>query len=358
MSRRKAQVMHNILKNLPDTDKPYRSMTEIADALGIDISTISLVLSGSTKPGAYTRKRILDFCRKINFRPNSIAQALASGRSHLWGVLFPDVSSSFFPAILEGIEKVANENKFTAFLALSKYDIKLMEEQISLMQSRLVEGFILVSPYAADEYSYLRPVLADSPIVPLLHPFRDEPNGKYIGVDNLTGSELPMLHLISLGHKRIAYLRGPEGNFFSEIRQKVWHDFSVQNNLDCSDDYVRGDDFSCESGYKSTKELMLLPNAPTAIFSSSDYAALGAMEALIDLGLKPGEDVSVVGYDDICCARHSPVPLTTVCQPKEEIGCCAAKALIALINAELPDYKILRPSLSIRRSSGPLKIKG
>ncbi len=355
MPRRSNKEMQESLQKEPDMSRRYRTLADIADALGIDSSTVSLVLSRSPKPSESTRRRVLDFCRRVNFRPNILAQALASGRSNLWGVLFPDIASSFFPAILEGIEEVANANSYTAFLSLSQYDIETMGRQITTMQSRLVEGLIIVPPGNPNDLEILGPLLCNTPYVPIVQPFAGSNENYCIRVDHKIGTLLAMIHLFGLGHRRIAFLSGPPENVLGNIRRDAWKDFLLTNGLEYREDYIAGHEFTCEAGYKGTKELMALPEPPTAIFSSSDYAALGSMEALLDLGMKPGEDISVVGYDDVCCSLHSPVPLTTVCQPKEEIGRRAAQALLAIINGEVPNFNLLQPSLSIRKSTGPYR---
>lgn len=355
MPRRSFKDMESQLNTEPDNARPYKTLAEVAQALGVDASTVSLVLSGSDKPSDKTRKRVLEFCRKVHFRPNLMAQALSRGRSRLWGVLFPDISTSFFPGVLEGIEEIANDNNFTAFLALSKYDPNLMAQQIATMQARLVEGLLIVPTARPGEMELIAPHLGDTPYVALLQPFYGESPDKCIHVDHYAGAMMAMEYLYDLGHRRIGYINGPQFVQSNLARMAGWRDFLIGKGLSTDESLVSGYSFFFESGIEAARALLSAPEPPTALFCSSDQAALGAMETLFEMRLRPGEDVSVIGFDDLCCARNSPVPLTTIRQPQEELGRLAALALTAAINNEEPKYSSLKPELIIRRSTGPVK---
>lgn len=330
----------------------YRTLADVARALDVDASTVSLVLSGSPKPSEETRRRVLEFCEAADFRPNLLARGLSRGKSGLWGVLFPDIGSSFFPGILEGIESVANDNQITSFLALSKYDPELMKSQIIQMKARYVEGLLIVPTGDEREGDLVLPALEGLPHVVLCFPFTDEPLHSAVHVDDEHGGEIGAEHLVSLGHRRIGMLAGPPRSHVAHLREKGWRKALRAAGLPAGEDLIAGDDFTGESGYRAAMKLLEGDNPPTALFGASDYSALGAIEALLEKGLRPGEDVAVVGYDDICCARYSPVPLTTVRQPKEELGIAAAKALLELSDGGTPTVPPLAPALTIRRSCG------
>lgn len=343
-------------RNQASAGKPeeqvYRTLADVARALDVDPSTVSLVLSGSPKPSAKTRQKVLDFCENVDFWPNLLARGLSRGKSGLWGVLFPDIGSSFFPEILEGIEAVANENKVTSFLALSKYDPGLMKAQIVQMKARYVEGVLVVPTGDPRERELVIPALASLPHVVLCFPFESEPLDSVVRVDDERGGAIGTEHLIGLGHRRIGWLGGPPRSHVAHLRREGWRGALREAGLPAGEELEAGDDFSGESGYRATMALLERGDPPTALLGVSDYAALGAIEALLEKGLRPGEDVAVVGYDDICCARYSPVPLTTVRQPKEEMGVAAARALLELINGGTPGLAPLPPTLTVRRSCG------
>jgi LacI family transcriptional regulator len=273
----------------------------------------------------------------------------------LWGVLFPDVQSSFFPSILEGIENVSNEYSYTCFLALSKYDPELMRSHISAMQGRYVEGLLVVPTGQPGEREILMPVLEDIPHVFLCFPLEEEPLASCVRVDDELGGFMGAEHLIKLGHKRIGMLAGTPSLASVKLRRGGFQRALTASGLTMDPELMIPTDFSSKSGYEGMKRLLSLEERPTAIMAVSDLAALGAMEALLEAGLRPGEDVAVVGYDDICCGHHSPVPLTTVRQPKEELGEAAARVLVELLAGKQPRIPLLKPELTVRRSCGAWK---
>ena len=347
--------MQDDSKHSPNSEKRYRTLADIARALQLDASTISLVLSGSKKPSEKTRKRVLSFCQKVNFRPNLLAQGLSKGRSGLVGVLLPDVQSSFFPGILEGIENVSNEYNYTSFLALSRYDPELMRSQIMAMQARYVEGLLIVPTGQPGEREILMPVLDEVAHVFLCMPMEDEPLDTCVRVDDELGGFVGTEHLIKLGHKRIGMLSGP-ARMASAIQRRAGYQRALQTNgFTVEHELMAPTGFDSRSGYDGMRRLLKLEKPPTAIMAISDYAALGAIEALLEAGLRPGEDVAVVGYDDICCGQHSPVPLTTVRQPQEELGEASARALVEILAGNTPVLPLLKPEIVVRRSCGAWK---
>lgn len=333
-------------------EKRYKTLADVARALRIDPSTVSLVLSGSNKPSAKTRERVLAFCEKVSFRPNLLAQGLSKGKSGLWGVLFPDIRTSFFPGILEGIEAVANEVDATSFLALSRYNPELMRSQILAMQARYVDGLLIVPTGVPGEREIIKPCLGDTPTVFLVMPLEGDPLEACVHTDAELGGFLGAEHLASLGHKRIGFLAGPPTSDVANARRDGWLRALRERGIRPDMSLAAGDDYSSESGYRAMNQLLELRKPPTAVLGVSDYAALGAMEALLERGLQPGEQVAVVGYDDICCGHYSPVPLTTVSQPKEELGEAAARALVEVIKGNNPAIPVLKPNLVIRSSCG------
>ena len=357
MPRRPKHEMENQQVPEPERGKRYRTLAQVADALDIDPSTVSLVLSGSSRINEATRKRVVAFCERVSYKPNQLARALSSGRSSLWGVLLPDIVSSFFPAILEGIESVANEQECTSFLALSKYDPKMMAQQIRAMEARYVDGILLVPTGQPGEKRVLSPLLKSTPFVPLVQPFAGDSWLTCVRVDDTYGSWLGTRHLISLGHRRIGLLGGMGDTGACVRRRAGWQKALTDQGLSAPARLVAGSDFSRESGYDAAQRLLRLASPPTALIGVSDYNALGAIEAILEMGMRPGEDIAVVGFDDICCAHYSPVPLTTVSQPKEELGEAAARALVDRIAGRNPKLPCLLPDLVVRRSCGAWRVR-
>lgn len=356
MARKPKYEIKNQSVPEPDEGVRYRTLAEVARKLEVDASTVSLVLSGSNRVNEFTRQRVLAFCERVNYRPNQLARGLSRGRSSLWGVLFPDIMSSFFPAILEGIETVANEEECSSFLALSKYDPEQMASQIRAMEARYVDGILLVPTGQPGEKKILAPLLKETAFVPLVQPLAGDPIRTCVHVDDEYGLWLGTSHLISLGHRRIGLLGGMGELEACVRRRNGWARALTEHGLRPDGRLVDGTNFGRECGYESAQKLLQSSTPPTALMGVSDYVALGAMEAILEMGLRPGEDIAVVGFDNICCAQHSPVPLTTVSQPKEELGEAAARALVERIAGRRPRLPTLLPQLVVRRSCGAYKV--
>ncbi len=338
--------------------KPARTLADVAKALKVDPSTVSLVLSGSTKISERTRKRVLAYCEKANFTPNQMARGLSRGKSGLWGVLIPSIESSFFPQIVGGIEEVVNGLGVTAFMSTSNYDPVLLRRQLSVMTAKRVEGLLIVPTATEREAEILLPYTEEIPTVWLLYPLTGYPTESCVRVDNEHGGYIGTNHLIQHGHTRIAFLSGPKNSVVLKQRKAGWERALKEAGLPCDSSLVSGDDFSAKSGYDATMRLLDSTDPPTAFMASSDYAALGCIDALLQRQLVPGVDCAVVGFDGICCASHSPIPLTTVNQPKRELGIIAAQTLSALIAGSKPAMPMLQPNLQVRISSGCLSSAG
>lgn len=334
--------------------KQPRTLAEVAKALKVDPSTVSLVLSGSSKISERTRKRVLDYCTKVNYFPNQMARGLSRGKSGLWGVLIPSIESSFFPQIVGGIEEVVNGLGVTAFISTSNYDPDLLRRHLAAMSAKRVEGLLVVPTAAPDEAEIILPYTEDIPTVWLLFPLHGYSPETCVRVDNQYGGYIGTRHLIQHGHKRIGFLSGPKNSVMMEQRKAGWRQALQEAGLACDDNLAAGDDFTAKSGYDATMHLLSQPEPPTAFMSSSDYAALGCIDALLQRQLSPGQDVGVVGFDGICCASHCPIPLTTINQPKRELGIIAAQTLSAMIGGTQPAMPMLQPNLLVRRSCGCL----
>lgn len=329
-----------------------RTLADVARALGVDPSTVSLVLSGSPKISAKTTKRVLDYCAQMNFYPNTLARGLSRGKSGIWGILFPSIQSSFFPQVLEGIEEVVNDAGLTSFLATYNMDTELLHRQLVSMASKRVEGLLIAPTGIPGEKEVLERFVGDIPSVYLLSVPRDVPWEQSIRVDNELGAYLGTKHLIERGHKRIAFLDGPENAYVLEWRKKGWARALTEAGLSPDPALIRGNGFSVTSGVQATKELLDMVNPPTGFMASSDYSALGAIQELLRRQMLPNPNIGVVGFDGICCGSQCPIPLTTVSQPKRELGRIAAETLQKVINGENPEMPLLEPKLIVRRSCG------
>ena len=350
----------------------------LAEHLQLSQTTISLVLNDSPSAKSIpqeTRRRVLDAAEKLNYRPNYFARSLRQSRSMSVGVLAPDLSEGYFTRVMSGVVEELTLAKYFYFTACHDWRRELMEEYPRMLVERAVDGFLLLNTPA--EFEMPVPVVAISA-------HGSEPNVTHIVLDHLKAAELALGHLYELGHRRIAFMRGPKEIPDSEFRWEgieqaaqalgLTLDTNLVTRIDSSDgNNGNGNDtksgswsgktghhpMSPEIGYAPMKHLLETTRDFTAVFCFNDIAAIGAIRALSESGLRVPADVSVVGFDDIQSAAFCTPSLTTVRQPLNEMGKRGARILLERIanpeKTELIAEVVIEPELVVRESTGYAK---
>jgi DNA-binding LacI/PurR family transcriptional regulator len=343
----------------------------LAEHLQLSQTTISLVLNNSPSAKSIpqeTRQRVMDAAEKLNYRPNYFARSLRQSRSMSVGVLAPDLSEGYFTRVMSGVVEELTQAKYFYFTACHDWRQELMEEYPRMLVERAVDGFLLLNTPA--EIDVPVPVVAISA-------HGSEAGVTHIVLDHLKAAELALGHLYELGHRRIAFMRGPKEIPDSEFRwEGIEHaaqalglelDANLVTRIDSGEGSVNGSGnwsgktghhpMSPEIGYVPMKQLLENTRAFTAVFCFNDIAAIGAIRALSEAGLQVPGDVSVVGFDDIQSAAFCTPSLTTVRQPLNEMGKRGARILLERIanpeKTELAGEVVMEPELVVRESTGP-----
>jgi DNA-binding LacI/PurR family transcriptional regulator len=338
----------------------------LAEHLQLSQTTISLVLNNSPSAKSIpqeTRRRVLEAAEKLNYRPNYFARSLRQSRSMSVGVLAPDLSEGYFTRVMSGVVEELTLAKYFYFTACHDWRQELMEEYPRMLVERAVDGFLLLNTPAEIEVPV--PVVAISA-------HGSEAGVTHIVLDHLKAAELALAHLYELGHRRIAFMRGPKEIPDSEFRWEGIEQaaralgLQLDPNLVVRIDAGNGSGswsgksghhpMSPEIGYVPMKLLLETTREFSAIFCFNDIAAIGAIRALNEAGLRVPADVSVVGFDDIQSAAFCMPSLTTVRQPLNEMGKCGARILLERIahpeKTELAAEVVMEPELVIRESTG------
>jgi DNA-binding LacI/PurR family transcriptional regulator len=345
----------------------------LAEYLQLSQTTVSLVLNNSPSAKSIpqeTRQRVLDAAEKFNYRPNYFARSLRQSKSMSVGVLAPDLSEGYFTRVISGVTEELTLAKYFYFTACHDWRPELMEEYPRMLVERAVDGFLLLNTS----------VEIDSP-VPVVtisaHGAQHEsgseagPGITHIVLDHLRAAELALTHLHELGHRRIAFMRGPSAIPDSAYRWEGIQQAAQSLGLIIHQELVTSIDsigsigwasasgnhpMSPEIGYLPTKALLHTTRDFTAIFCFNDIAAIGAIRALKEAGLSVPDDVSIVGFDDIQSAAYSTPSLTTVQQPLKEMGKLGARILLERIanpeKTELAAEIVMQPALIVRESTG------
>jgi LacI family transcriptional regulator len=340
--------------------KPTQHITQkaLAAHLGLHPSTVSLVLNDAPLAAAIpeeTKKRILDAARELDYRPNLYAKYLFSKKSFTVAVLVPSIGEDYTTDVLAGLDTALVEKNYAFFLAIHHGDAKLIHEYPRRLNQRAVEGFILINtpvsePLGAPTVSIgSQPRMGD--MVRIL-------------VDNYRGGQLAAEHVLSLGHRQIAVIKGHPWRPASEERWRGIEDTVLRAGLridhrlvmQLNDEGNRQLPSTPSEGYQCAKSLLASGVPFTALLAFNDLTALGAMRALHEAGRRVPEDVSVVGFDDAKAAAYSIPGLTTLRQPLREMGALAGEHLLQLIDANLlmSDDITLEPELVVRESTAKL----
>lgn len=328
---------------------------DIAERAGVSVATVSRALSGSSLVTDETRKRINALARELNYRPNVSARNLRTRRSMSVLLVVRDVGNPFYLEILKGVEATAREAGYAVLMGNTENDPDREVEYFNMLRDGHADGMILMTgklpppePGESADLSHLPVVIALEMI---------EGSGfPHVQIDNVAAAEAAVDHLIALGHRRIAHIAGPLPEVMALHRRDGYRAAMKAAGLAIPEGYeVRGD-YLLESGEACASDLFALPEPPTAIFAANDEMAYGAIHALRRLGRDVPGDVSVVGFDDLYLSKAFYPPLTTVSQPRADIGRTAMSQLLNVLSdgdvAAEPAI-VLPTTLNIRGSTAP-----
>jgi LacI family transcriptional regulator len=329
-------------------------LRDLAAYLGVSRTTVSLVLNDSPVAKGLTpetRERVLKAAAELNYKANYFARMLNNKRSHMVGVLAPELSSGYDSEIFNGIESLLIERDYLYFVSSHHWDSDRIRQRLEVFAERGAEGVILINTPA--------PAASTLPLVSIGSMECDLPV-THITVDNAKGIRLALEHLHALGHREIAFLKGHTGSSDAESRWNACVAAMGGLGLRIQEENIAlleriGDDGLCpvHEGIIAGNQLLKASRGFTAVLAFNDLSAIGAINAFRDAGKRIPEEISVVGFDDIPAATIVHPSLTTVHQPLSQMGRLAATEILARIeNTDLEPRRILlEPELVIRQSS-------
>ena len=328
------------------------TLADIARELGVSKMTVSRAINNHPLINAETRTRVLEVARRLNYQPNQHARALATNRSHLIGVVVPDLMHSYFAEIYRGVEAVARPRGYRNLICNTDEDAAKEVDETEALLPR-TDGLIVASSLPPGKVGFYKRILKEGAKVVFIDRRLKGLNCPVVTTDDVQVGVLATEHLISLGHKRIGHLRGTTAST-SEGRFEGSRRALEKSRLKFDPVLVRDCGFTERDGYEATRKWLGEGGVPGAIFAVNDPAAIGAMQAFEEAGSRVGRDVALVGGGNIHYGDMLRVPLTTVSWSRGEMGQQAARLLLQLIEGEAPDKKqvVLPPELVVRSSSG------
>jgi len=329
------------------------TLADIARALGVSKMTVSRAINNHPEISPDTKARILDAAQRMNYRPNQFARALTTNRSYLLGVVVPDLMHSYFAEICRGIESVAKPLGYQNLICSTDEDAANEEAEIQALLPR-TDGLILASSATSDDVRFYRRILREQARVVLIDRRLDGLKCSTVTTDDVKVGALATQHLISLGHRKIGHLKGTEAST-AVMRFQGYKQALAKHKIAFTESLVRECGFTETDGYHAMKAWIAEGNVPPALFAANDPAAIGAMAALTEAGLKIPDDVAIVGGGNIHYGDMLRVPLTTVAWSTAEMGQNAARLLVAMVDGKKrpkEQHIIVEPELVVRESCG------
>lgn len=333
---------------------PIITMRDVAERAGVSVTSVSHVINQTRVVSDDIRERVLTAMDELGYQPNALARSLRRKETYTIGVIMTNSADPFFAEITRGVEDTCFEQGYNIILCNSDSDLDKELFYTNILTKKRVDGILFLAA-GGKSTEHIRTVQERG--TPLVVIDRIIPNLAVdsVLIDNARGGWLATQHLIELGHRRIGCITGPSDLTLSAERVTGYRCALQEAGLAVDESLIVRGNFQYESGYQATRQFLVQANPPTAIFACNDLMAIGAINAANKQGWSVPTRLSVVGFDDIRLALYSNPLLTTVAQPKYEMGSIAITMLLERIHhPEMPPaQKLLDTHLVVRESTAP-----
>ena len=331
------------------------TIKEVAKMAGVSIGTVSRYINGFSVKEK-NKKHIEEAIKKLNFETNYLAQGLRSKKTNSIGVLVPDIGDIFVTQVIEGIETVLNEQNFSTIICSSQNQWNIESEKLDFLRKKKVDGIILMP--TSSIYKHIKEFEKNNIPLVLIDRIFDRVSLNAVVCDNVTGSYEGVSEIIKRGHTKIGIINGPKTVYTAKNRFEGYKMALKEESIKLDNDYIKYTDYTEIEGYRAIKELMSMKEKPTAIFATNYKTTLGCLRYMYDEGLKIGEDISLLGYDQSDLFKMIKPQISVIYQPTQLIGTEAAKSILEETNngsSGKSNVKILDTKLVITESIKKLK---
>lgn len=331
------------------------NMKQIARMAGVSLGTVSNVLNGSVRVREPLRRRVEEAVQAIGYQPSALARGMRREKTNMIGMVIPDVTNPFFPAVVRGAEDVAFAHGCRLVLCNTDNDHAKELAHLNELRTYLPSGLIVIPSNFSDLTAQAESYKKSGAAVVCVDRLPKWWQGDSVTVANEEGSYAAARHLIDLGHQRIAVITGPLHLTNSEQRLRGFRRAMEEARLPVAPEYQKESHFDVAGGRAKALLLLRMLPRPTAVFAANDLIALGVIEAVRELGLHCPADVSVIGFDDLAFSALIDPPLASVYQPGYQLGATAARILIDRVRGDdgPARHVVLPTELRIRNSVAP-----
>lgn len=329
------------------------TIREVAKKAGVSPATVSRVISQFGYVSETTRQKVLKTIRELDYRPNIIARSMVTKATHTIGLVVTDITNPFFAQLSRGIEEITWNNGYTLFLANTDEDVEREQAIVQALQEKQVDALIIVPASSVNAPHLFDLNRQGIPIVLVDREVVDLPVDKVM-VDNEEGAYTAVSHLISLGHRRIAMLLDNLDITTNIERLNGYKKALQDNHIYVEEELIKSCQYTQQSAYEIIKEMLLLTNRPTALFTANNFMTIGAIKAIREAKLSIPNDLALVGFDDLDYEALNSPQLTVVSQPITSMGNIAGQRIIAKLRGDTnPPMEIrLKTQFIIRESCG------
>ncbi|MBG2876329.1 ribose operon transcriptional repressor RbsR [Proteus alimentorum] len=327
------------------------TMKDVARLAGVSTSTVSHVINNNRYVSEGIRKKVNDAIETLNYAPSALARSLKMNCTHTIGMLVTASSNPFYAEVVRGVERSCYEKGYSLILCNTEGDYERMDSSLETLLQKRVDGLLLMSTEAR---APSHEVLNRYPRLPMVmmdwSPF--EYGGDIIQDNSLLGGEIATNYLIEKGFTEIACIAGPQDKLPAKHRLQGYYNAMQKAGLAIREEFVLTSDFEFAGGFSAMQKLLSLSVLPQAVFTCNDAMAVGAYQAIYQKGLRVPDDISVMGYDDIDLASYMIPPLSTIHQPKDELGKLAVSQLLhRMENIDADDNVLVLTPKLIERGS-------
>lgn len=338
--------------------KKKTTIYDIAKHLDVTASTVSRALKNNSRISDATKLLVRETAKKLNYQPNNIAAALRKGKSNVVGIIIPMADRNFFASIIRGIEEIVNDAGYNVIICQSNDSTEKEISNIGTLLESQVDCIMASYAKSTTNFDHYKEIVdRDVPLILFdrLHESLESLDVDAVVIDDYIGAYKATQHLIDQGCRRIAHFSGPEHVSIYKERKRGYEDALIQNNISLDESLILESDLKLKAGKDLTETILQWNQLPDAIFSSSDYSAIGAMEVLKSNQVRVPEQVAIVGFSNESFTSFVEPSLSTVDQHSKKIGQYAANLFLDIMKKSKGEHTatktVLSPELIIRKSS-------
>jgi LacI family transcriptional regulator len=331
------------------------NMNQIAKMAGVSLGTVSNVLNGSLRVREPLRKRVMEAVESLGYQPSQLARGLRKDKTNVIGMIIPDITNPFFPAVVRGAEDVAFANGYRLILCNTDNDHAKEIVHLNELRTYLPSGLLVIPSNFSDLTAQAESYRKSGTALVCVDRLPKDWSGDSVTADNEQGAFSAVTYAIRAGHKLLAAIIGPQHLTNSQQRLAGFRRALLEHELHIGQEYIQETTFDQHGGYTKTMRLLRMVPRPTFIFAGNDMIAFGVLRALREAQLHCPEDISIFGFDNLDLAEMTSPPLSSVSQSGYQMGSTAARILIERVQGDTGAAKhvVLETALTIRDSVGP-----